>query len=133
MSHGTGKRKSMPQINFTVFIPKVEDGSKPLTIRAMRKRKFKVGDKLLLFQGLRSSKTRRLITPYTKYDDKGRPYVTCIEALDIEVSGGKVVLAGNELSDSSIEELSRRDGFDTVQGFFNYHDGLKGQVVWWAY
>jgi len=49
----------MPTINFTKF--KVESGEKRQTIRAVRKRPIKVGDKLHLYSGLRTKKARNLL------------------------------------------------------------------------
>ena len=51
----------MPAFSFKgQFVPYVEDGSKPHTIRNRRKHPAKVGDKLFLYFGLRTKWSRKL-------------------------------------------------------------------------
>lgn len=54
----------MPIYNFQQrFAPYVQDGSKPHTIRAIRKHPAHIGDTLYLYTGLRQSGAKRLIEP----------------------------------------------------------------------
>ena len=50
----------MVSLNFTTGKGKILDGSKEMTIRALRKRPIKVWDKLHLFSGLRTKNCERL-------------------------------------------------------------------------
>ena len=53
----------MPSLNFTIFVGKIEDGTKRQTIRLARKRPVKVGDYLYFFTGMRTKKCRKLYVP----------------------------------------------------------------------
>lgn len=116
----------MPALNFQKqFADKVERGEKRQTIRAMRKHPVKVGDRLYLFTGQRTSSCRRLGD------------VTCREVLDIEISGhGAVWINNKSLDDKEKHDLAIADGFkdwpDMLQ-WFRYQHGFSfvGQVIRW--
>lgn len=56
----------MPLYNFKKqFAPYIKDGSKPHTIRAIRKHPAKPGDTLFLYTGLRTKYVEKLIEPPT--------------------------------------------------------------------
>ena len=79
----------MPAINFSMFADKVEAGLKTQTIRPERKRPIKVGDRLFLFEGLRTKTCRRLGTGI------------CSEVTDLRISWTAQIFDG----------FARDDGF----------------------
>ena len=126
----------MPSLNFTVFIDKVIDGTKPHTIRALREIPVKVGDDLSFFTGMRTKQCRRL-----------RPNTSCTGATEILIfSTGRVVVRkgsrfypATALDHDQIPALAKRDGFSTVRDFWNYFlpripagtDRFRGQLIEW--
>lgn len=60
----------MVSLNFTTGKDRILDGSKEMTIRALRKRPIKVGDKLHLFSGLRTKNCERLKEADCLYEKK---------------------------------------------------------------
>ena len=60
----------MVSLNFTTGKDKILDGSKQMTIRALRKRPFKVGDSLQLFSGLRTKNCEKLKEETCLYERK---------------------------------------------------------------
>ena len=122
----------MPALNFTLFIDKVVDGTKPHTIRALRQRRFKAGDDLSFFTGMRKSTCRRL-----------RPNTVCTAAVEITIDGpGRVFLCEGSrfyregrLTNAEIGEMAKRDGFKTVEEFYQFFGNGKytfiGQLIEW--
>lgn len=118
----------MPALNFQKrFAPGVEDGSKPQSIRANRKRPFKAGDRLVFYTGQRTKYCRKL----------GES--VCTEAFDIEIGYGygfwRVRVNYRMLDLVEIADLARADGFQSVNDFFAFFDrgpeGFKGQIIHW--
>lgn len=118
----------MPSLNFKPrFAASVSQGSKPHTIRAWRKRPFRVGDNLAFFTGMRTKQCRRL-----------RPNARCSAVSSIEVRSleHKVVLDGKSLNRRQIEELACRDGFPGSAEFWDFFADthgpvLRGQLIQW--
>jgi len=123
----------MPSLNFTLFIEKVIDGSKPHTIRRLRLRPFKPGDDLSFFTAMRKSCCRRL-----------RPNTFCTAAVPIMISShppqvrlgiGSRFYQDGFLPPKVIGELAKRDGFETVDAFFRFFSSANtdftGQLIEW--
>lgn len=126
----------MPSLNFTVFMDKVTDGTKPHSIRALRKVPFKAGDDLSFFHGMRTRACRRL-----------RANSDCTAAVPISIfSNRRVVLgAGSRfypaggLDRAMIEALAQRDGFASTDAFLDFFIAqipagdreFRGQLVEW--
>jgi hypothetical protein len=118
----------MPALNFkSRFAPLVAGGSKRHTIRAWRKRPFRVDDNLSFFTGMRTARCRRL-----------RPNAACIAARPIELDVVKraVNLNGKLLGAPEIEALATKDGFSDVDEFWRFfaqtHGAeVRGQLIEW--
>lgn len=111
------------------FAPLVESGEKRQTIRAMRKRPFRTGDRLYHYEGLRTKACRKL----SESD--------CTAAQDIVIDEkGDVYIDGRCLYESAKESFAYADGFRHPSSlwaqmlqFFKKHHGLpfRGQLVKW--
>ena len=111
------------------FAHLVESGEKRQTIRAMRKRPFKVGDRLYHYFGLRTKQCRKLLES------------DCIAADDIIIyEKGDVYINGRCLYESAKESFAHADGFrspghlwEQMLVFFKSVHGLpfKGQLIKW--
>lgn len=125
----------MPSLNFTVFLDKVANGSKPHTIRALRKVPIKVGDDLSFFTGMRTKACRRL-----------RVNTPCTAAVPISIGSdvGYVLLGEGSrfyragvLTPAQIDALARQDGFSSARHFFAFFargkggDVFQGQLIEW--
>lgn len=116
-------------VNFSVFIDKILDGSKRQTIRRERKNPIKVGDKLQLFTGLRTKKCKKL----------GTAIVAEINYINIwqdEYWGVQVGVNDDNLLYDEVEVLRKADGFDNQKDFFSFfenHYGLpfEGVIIKW--
>ena len=137
----------MPIINFKPeFAELVASGKKRQTIRKIRKRPFKVGDKLYLYTGLRTKGVRNLIIASMAdgFDFPIRYYVKCKEVHDIEILeyygfGGDYVVSldnGKPLTCNQADAIAIHDGFETAEemcDWFKKTHGLPfyGQLVRW--
>ena len=119
----------MALLGFTVFKDKLLDGSKRQTIRKLRKRPIKVGDRLHLYWHLRRKDCEKLEESFFALQRE----ITCTETFFITMqfdpnflNSGKPVwridryenpsLSGDfrTLFDHEVEDLARRDGFDNA-------------------
>lgn len=126
----------MVALNFSMFIDKVENGTKPHTIRARRKRPVNVGNKLDLFTGMRTRYCRRL-----KVQPGCKDREDCIRAQDIEIvrPGSSVIdifVDGVRLKFHQMNQLALRDGFANWGEFIQYfmppgRERFDGQIIWW--
>lgn len=139
----------MVALNFQKqFAPPVESGLKPHTIRAPRKRNrkglfhgepCKVGERLQLYTGMRTSGCRKLadaectaVTPITitqKLDGRHWLYKG-------EISGSMIWWRKTLLPAREAEALAKADGFDDLDamlGWFEKTHGLpfKGFLIDW--
>lgn len=149
----------MPIINFKPeFAELVASGKKRQTIRAIRKRPFKAGDKLYLYTGLRTKEARNLIDSeladgyrilLSKHGGQMinvlplKYYVTCKEVHEIHIANnpsenlpGAIAIDGIKQPIYVIEDIAKRDGFNSIRDFiewFRYTHGLPfhGQLVRW--
>jgi len=126
----------MPSLNFTVFIDKVVDGTKPHSIRAGER--FKVGDDLSFFTGMMSKRCRRL-----------RPNTLCTAAVPLSIFTNRrvVIGAGSRFyppggyaeRHDQIRALAVLDGFSSTDSFFEFFLAqvpandreFRGQLVEW--
>jgi hypothetical protein len=123
----------MPSINFTVFVDKVEQGIKRCSIRAGHR--FKVGDTLYLYTGMRTKACRKLfITTCTSVTDIliDRVY----DEAEGDLEGFDVYLGEEKLDWDEVNGLARRDGFDhgaDMIAYFQPRTPFDGQLVEWAF
>lgn len=110
----------MPALNFTVFTDKIISCKKQQTIRPVRKRPIKPGDKLYLYTGMRHKNCRKL----------GEAVCSNVEEINI-ISYGKtyrgtycgVLEARHSLfkfPDEYALLIAREDGFDSLNDFFAF-------------
>lgn len=116
----------MPAINFKKqFSDRVEFGDKKQTIRRKRKRPIKLGDKLYLYTGMRTSCCRKLRS------------TRCDDVLPIFIDSNKSVILGNKLlTDQEKHDLALDDGFKDFAGLFDFFRStcglpLAGQLIKW--
>lgn len=110
----------MPALNFTVFIDKIMSGEKCQTIRPMRKRPIKPGDKLYLYTGMRHKNCQKL----------GEAVCVTVSRFIFEYQGkddymyqASIICPGRleyRLPYNAVASLVIDDGFDTMQNFFKF-------------
>ena len=115
----------MPALNYT---PRnaalVAAGTKPHTIRAMRKRPFHGGDHLIHFTGQRTPGCVRL----------GESIAAVVMDCEVIPQQQAVVINGITLSHDAIAALSAADGFNSVPDFFAFFKGgIRGQLIGWEW
>jgi len=98
----------MVAINFTKFVDKVEAREKRMTIR--KTARGKVGDKVQLYTGMRTSNCRKLI--------KDDPVLTDIFPIEINSNG--------TFYNHPIEYLYQKDGFRDLADFLNFFNKTYG-------
>lgn len=121
----------MPLLNFQKrFAPLVKSGTKTQTIRAMRKRPFKEGDKLYCYSGLRTKHTEKL------------GEFECKEVRQVRIKEDYIslneIIIGREIDTgySSSDKFARADGFENfevMKRWFQKVHGLpfRGQLIKW--
>lgn len=117
----------MPAINFTMFIDKIEDGTKCQTIRARTTIIIKAGDPLHLFTGMRTKECRQL------------KMVICKSVTEIFLMERLAQPRGNvALTGIYLEEFAQADGFACyadMWAFFSKqasNDGeFHGKLIKW--
>jgi hypothetical protein len=126
----------MPAYNFqNQFAEPVELGIKRKTIRGKRKRPTVIGDKLYLYQGMRTSKCRLLLE------------AVCTNISDVRIVrcswGVEVWINLERLGDTAFEQLWQSDGFKSAidfEAFFllkrtskskNRKDVWTGEMIEW--
>ncbi|XPS85589.1 hypothetical protein Dvar_36070 [Desulfosarcina variabilis str. Montpellier] len=123
------KGEIVPILNYKKqFAPLVESGEKRQTIRAMRKRPFKAGDRLYHYTGLRTKACRKLLES------------TCLFADRIDILPHGTVFINNWLCEGPMKNLAVADGFrreghewEDMLAFFTQTHGLPftGQLIRW--
>ena len=122
----------MPALNFMKrFVPMVAAGEKTHSIRATRRRSWSVGDNLALYTGMRQ-KGCTLI---------GRTSVIKAERItirNVEGSGLRIAIDGENLSPDERRNFARRDGFQDISDMADFWidtHGLpfEGDVIHWKY
>lgn len=115
----------MPALNFAPqFAEAVENGTKRMTIRTIRKRPIEAGQNLQLYTGLRTKRARLLRR------------AVCREVRPVLIGDYEVEIGGVRQTLSLIECLAFNDGFHTVSeflGWFRDHYGLPFlgvQILW---
>lgn len=115
----------MPAISFEKqFVGKIKSNEKRQTIRSMRNRPFKVGDRLYLFSGLRTKKCERI----------GES--NCIEVRDIKIGREDIIVDGEKITRYEKLVLATNDGFaseNEMMEWFDKKHGLPfvGQIIFW--
>lgn len=137
----------MPALSFKEqFCPRVKNGNKRHSIRAKRKRAWKVGDKIALYYGQRTRHCMLL----------GRSKVVKVESIVIAMSSNFVLndlptgndiyidINGIGLNYDEATNLARLDGFTTLQAMarfwwkehkkhFKAGKMFNGDVIHWAF
>ncbi|WP_083664408.1 hypothetical protein [Herminiimonas arsenitoxidans] len=119
-------------LNFqSPFVPMIEAGQKPHTIRAFRTdgKDPEPGDTLHLYYGLRTKSVRLLAAEPCQYATE----------IMIQPSAGNVyhvLLGGRPLEQYEIEQLARNDGFTDASQFMRYFESqhtlpFKGLLIGW--
>lgn len=120
------------------FVPFVEDGTKPHTIRAERRHLDRAGDICHLYTGLRTKSARLIFR------------APCVGVEEIAISGAQLWIAGEELSSAEKDTLAWNDGFrhadapssfkgcfDLMRQFWSEKHGsnihFKGHITHWDY
>lgn len=124
----------MPALNFTVFIDKILSGEKKQTIRPLRKRPIRSGDKLYLYTSMRHKGCKKL------------GEAACGEVIPVTLisyySPWTPLTIGGIKSDewNKVLELAEDDGFDSYTDFANFFintykmkegDCLKFEIIKW--
>ena len=105
----------MPALNFQKrFAADVESGKKCQTIRAARKRPFKVGDRLFLYIGMRTKGCRKL------------KEAVCTGAKPVLLDRGLFVVDGEKCNDR--QAAAEADGFDDYDHMCVWFEGNHGPL-----
>jgi len=114
----------MPAYNFQEqFVPMILDGQKSHTIRRRRKHPTKVGDKLMLYTGMRTKQCKLIVM------------TECVKVEPIMIWPFKNHLASP--INVPIEEFVHNDGFENVDAFFEFFRRYKAEclndfeIIWW--
>lgn len=112
----------MVAINFSVFLDRVENGTKCQTIR--KKARCKPGDALQLYTGMRTKGCRKL---------RDAECVS-VERITIHPDGRITLADGGEVTTPQV--TAQRDGFEALEdmlSFFKRHYGLpfEGDMISW--
>ena len=117
----------MPALNFDLrFAKAVASGKKTQTIRKVRKRPIKTGDRLILLTGHRTEECRQLGS------------ARCVYVAEVEVHENFLRVNGSILSVEDALCFAKKDGFRTVKAFrkwFRDHYGLPffGVLIVWQF
>jgi len=102
----------MPALNYrAVFATAVERGSKRQTIRRVRKRPIRAGDKLYHYTGMRTARCRLL---------REDP---CLCVLPIRITDREVAVDRRVLGHDERRLLAARDGFPSIDCFLAFFRG----------
>lgn len=105
----------MPAYNFqSRFADGVRSGAKRCTIRKKRRRATRVGDRLYLYTRQRSKGCEKL----------GEGACTGVSAIDLYQ--GAVVVKGVVVSEAAARVLAVAEGFEGVEEFYTFFQGLYG-------
>ncbi len=127
----------MPALSFMKqFCPRVENGSKTHSLRAKRKRAWKIGDKAVLYFAMRTKHCRLL----------GRSTVVKVEDVLLLHPGAgrrlRIRINGEWLSADEAKSFARRDGFASIGKMLDFwmekhqihHTGSwQGDVIHWKF
>ena len=116
----------MPVIGFRQrFVPAVRSGAKRQTVRAMRKRPFRPGDTLYLYEKFRTKGARLIRREICRGVDTvfvGDPWL--------------LVVGGQKLDHRGRQAFAEADGFDSFEEFRAFLEEahelpFEGQVIRW--
>jgi hypothetical protein len=115
----------MPAYNFqSQFVPKILDRSKPHTIRKCRKRPTRVGDRLYLYEGLRTKAARMIAISECVKVERIVIYLSDYHKV-MRVLGDDMI----SMTASEVESLALADGFDSTDDFFQFFKRYKAKVL----
>lgn len=101
----------MPALNFKPqFADLVSSGQKTQTIRQVRKHPIKVGDSLWLYTGMRTKACRPLADAV----------VTEVARIEIDFTGGYILVNGKQVGFNAIRRFVKKDGFDSISDFWQF-------------
>lgn len=134
----------MPALNFRAWLaPKVTDGTKPHTIRAMRKRPFVTGDALMMYTGPRMKPAPLPLPDQWRTTDAHHGLAWLVQKIHLDIEerrisvdtvdpGGHYLNVG--LSNADIEALATRDGFEDAAAFWKFFAErgryFTAQLIW---
>jgi hypothetical protein len=135
----------MSALNYSVFVDKVENGTKRQTIRADRKHPFKVGDRLYHFTGMRTKKCRRLRADIEDRCTQARKIVVRFTQFSARRRGTAIWIDGVMPRDVwELQDLARADGFGSIGAFMDFFQRqakpvkgrprvtqFSGQIIHW--
>lgn len=125
----------MVAINFkSHFVDAISEGKKRQTIREMRKRPFKIGDKLQLYTQQRTKNSRLLLETEAVDVQRIKMTVVCCP-IDRQIQIGNFIL-----SLEAKEKLAQQDGFNSLDEFWDFFfdnpdkemEGFEGQLIKWG-
>jgi hypothetical protein len=122
----------LPALNFTVFVDKILSGEKQQTIRPIRKRPIKPGDKIYLYTGMRHKNCRKLgeafcdriqlvsLTIFSKQTCHSTGQISiCKENSE---SGITITRWTRAYTREQIDRIVKDDGFKNDQEFIDFFD-----------
>lgn len=117
----------MPLLNFKKqFVQKILSGEKKQTIRAMRKRPFKVGDRLYLYTGCRTKQCKKI----------GEAVCVKVDKIEMTYKKNKFKVYKNyyQMCVAEIIDIAQNDGFTGLKTFFDFFKDrlpFTGQIIYW--
>jgi hypothetical protein len=116
----------MPLINFMKqFADDVKSGKKKQTIRKLKIKPIKKGDKLYLYSGTKMNDFKKL------------GIAVCLEVMSIIIINRKTVFLDRvPCNQDNLKKIIKIDGFETEKDFFdfferNYQLPFFGQIIRW--
>ena len=116
----------MPALGYKKqFVPVLKSGLKRHSIRAQRRRPFKVGDTLMHYYGMRTKQCRKI-----------RKDTVCVGAIFIEINAElgwvwtrekSFYYSAGRFSPKELHDLAICDGFESVEDFFTFFRSTHGE------
>lgn len=122
----------MPAYNFQFqFVEKILNGEKPHTIRRRRKHPTKVGDRIMMFTGMRTKDCRQFAeaTCVKIVPVRIQPFERGIQIYDPEsqhpdnVNGWRLLIGWEEMT------LAHNDGFEKRTEFYKFFERYKSDFL----
>ena len=108
-----------------IYVDKIKDGSKTTTIRTLRKIKPKIGEKIFMYSGLRTSNCQKI------------GEATVSQVYDIKIQAPEIYVNEVKMDLQSKNNIARNDGFDCPADLFGaicntYGAGIfHGSLIVW--
>lgn len=124
----------MPSVSFNRwFSKKIESGEKRQTIRPLSKRKkFIIGDRLYLFEGLRTKNCKRLNPPESliKFDERGFPFVKIRAVDDVIIESNFNKESENYEGIVFINGVGKKDELKKIVIQEGFNDENEAEHIW---